>query len=192
MASLQALRGARTALPVVLEKGTAAGVPALCRRRRALEKEHLEHPVPASGPEVTPDIVIAPLVGVDGQSYRLGYGGGFFDRTLASLARKPFAIGVSCRVQRIETIHPQPRHRDGCRWWSSGREEARRGLAELVDDPVRIGWAPARDQAPCARHRARHRSRVEPPDGPQLVGSTGRRERWRLERAQGAVQAAVW
>jgi hypothetical protein len=45
--------------------------------------------------------------GWDAGGYRLGYGGGFFDRTLASLANKPVVIGVSYELGRLETIHPQ-------------------------------------------------------------------------------------
>jgi len=45
--------------------------------------------------------------GWDAQGYRLGYGGGYFDRTLASLAKKPVTIGVSYELARLETIYPQ-------------------------------------------------------------------------------------
>ena len=66
-------------------------------------------PVPPSdAPAVTPDIVLAPLVGWDGAGYRLGYGGGYFDRTLASLSSRPFAIGIGFQSARLPTIHPQP------------------------------------------------------------------------------------
>mgnify|MGYP002145592546 CR=1 FL=1 len=44
-------------------------------------------PVPADGPEVVPDLTLAPLVGWDPAGFRLGYGGGYFDRTLAVLLR---------------------------------------------------------------------------------------------------------
>jgi 5-formyltetrahydrofolate cyclo-ligase len=53
-------------------------------------------------------MVLAPLVGFDGAAYRLGYGGGYFDRTLAALTLRPFAIGVGFGFQRLETIYPQP------------------------------------------------------------------------------------
>ncbi len=43
---------------------------------------------PPDAPVVTPDIVLAPLVGWDGARYRLGYGGGYFDRTLAALSNR--------------------------------------------------------------------------------------------------------
>ena len=42
---------------------------------------------------VSPDLVLAPLVGFDREKYRLGYGGGYFDRTLAASQPRPIAIG---------------------------------------------------------------------------------------------------
>ena len=68
-------------------------------------------PVPADGEVLVPSVVVAPLLGYDGACYRLGYGGGFFDRTLARLAaegRAPLAIGVAHSGARIPTIRPQP------------------------------------------------------------------------------------
>ena len=55
-----------------------------------------------------PTSCMAPVVGFDPQNYRLGYGGGFFDRTLAALPRKPLVIGLGYAMQRIATIYPQP------------------------------------------------------------------------------------
>jgi 5,10-methenyltetrahydrofolate synthetase len=106
MASIVA-RGARASLPVVIEKAHPLVFRAYAPGDR-LEKGVWNIPVPADGEAVLPDIVIAPLVGVDPQYYRLGYGGGFFDRTLASLPQKPLVIGVGYAMQRIATIHPQP------------------------------------------------------------------------------------
>lgn len=65
-------------------------------------------PVPERCQLVTPAAVLAPLVGFDHHCYRLGYGGGYFDRTLAALAPRPMAIGVGFEAQRLDTIHPQP------------------------------------------------------------------------------------
>lgn len=99
--------GGQVALPVVVEKAR----PLVFRPYMPgdpLEKGVWNIPVPASGPPVIPDVVIAPLVGYDPQNYRLGYGGGFFDRTLASLPAKPLVIGVGYAMQAIATIHPQP------------------------------------------------------------------------------------
>ncbi|MGA8380332.1 MAG: 5-formyltetrahydrofolate cyclo-ligase, partial [Stellaceae bacterium] len=64
-------------------------------------------PVPERRDIVVPQAVLAPLVGFDRDCYRLGYGGGYFDRTLAALAPRPWAIGVGFEASMIETIRPQ-------------------------------------------------------------------------------------
>lgn len=63
---------------------------------------------PPDAPEVTPRITLAPLVGWTMDGYRLGYGGGYFDRTLAALTPRPLAIGIGFEAARIPTIYPQP------------------------------------------------------------------------------------
>lgn len=66
-------------------------------------------PVPAPHARiVTHDIAIAPLVGWTTEGYRLGYGGGYFDRTLAALEPKPFVVGIGFQEARLQTIFPQP------------------------------------------------------------------------------------
>ena len=61
---------------------------------------------PESAPVVEPDWLLVPLLAFDDKGYRLGYGGGFYDRTLAALrARKSiFAIGVGYDGQRVDEI----------------------------------------------------------------------------------------
>ena len=106
MASVNA-RGGRTALPVVIEKGQPLIFRPYAPGDR-LEKGVWNIPIPAEGDPVLPDIVISPIVGIDPQNYRLGYGGGFFDRTLAAMQFNPLVIGVGYELQRIATIYPQP------------------------------------------------------------------------------------
>lgn len=66
-------------------------------------------PIPPSDAEIlVPDISLAPLVGWDPSGYRLGYGGGYFDRTLAALDPQPFGIGIGFQSARMATIFPQP------------------------------------------------------------------------------------
>jgi 5-formyltetrahydrofolate cyclo-ligase len=65
-------------------------------------------PIPEKREIVVPAMVLAPLVGFDRDCYRLGYGGGYFDRTLAALSPRPLAIGVGFAAQEIATIYPQP------------------------------------------------------------------------------------
>lgn len=100
-------RGGRTALPVVVEKGQPLVFRAYTPGDR-LEKGVWNIPIPAEGDQVLPDIVISPIVGIDPGQYRLGYGGGFFDRTLAAMPFKPLVIGVGYELQRLATIYPQP------------------------------------------------------------------------------------
>jgi 5,10-methenyltetrahydrofolate synthetase len=107
--AIRALRaaGATAALPVVAGKGQPLAFrewhPGVAMRSGALGI-----PAPVDTPLVVPDAALVPLVAFDAQGFRLGYGGGFFDRTLAALARRPLAIGVGFEVQRLPTIHPQP------------------------------------------------------------------------------------
>ncbi len=102
-----ATAGGRVALPVVI----ARAQPMVFRAWRPgepLESGVWNIPIPpVSAPEVMPDIVIAPLVGFDPSLFRLGYGGGFFDRTLAAMPRRPRVVGVGYDQAAIPTIFPQ-------------------------------------------------------------------------------------
>ena len=98
--------GCRVALPVVIDKkgpleyrAWAPGEP--------LVDGVWNIPIPERRNVVVPQAVLAPLVGFDRECYRLGYGGGFFDRTLAALKPRPLAIGVGFELSALETIHPQ-------------------------------------------------------------------------------------
>lgn len=55
-----------------------------------------------------PDLTLTPVVGWDAAKFRLGYGGGYFDRTLAVLSPRPYAIGVGLHATRVPTIFLQP------------------------------------------------------------------------------------
>lgn len=99
-------RGAVCALPVVVQQ-RAPLVFRTWRSGEALEPGVWNIPVPAGGLHVTPDIVIAPVVGFDAAGYRLGYGGGFFDRTLAAMPSRRRFVGVGYAQQAIATIYPQ-------------------------------------------------------------------------------------
>jgi 5,10-methenyltetrahydrofolate synthetase len=100
-------RGGRIALPVVIRTGWPLEFR-LWTPGDPLERGALDILVPARGPAVEPDIVVAPVVGFDAANYRLGHGGGFYDRTLAAMRRKPLAIGVGYEEARLATIYPQP------------------------------------------------------------------------------------
>ncbi len=100
-------RGARTALPVVIAPRT----PLVFREwHPGVKLAHgvYDIPYPAEGPALQPTTAVVPMNGFDGAGYRLGYGGGFFDRTLAAAADRPRVIGVAYELARLPTIHPQP------------------------------------------------------------------------------------
>lgn len=100
-------RGATCLLPIVVEKGRPLIFKSWKQGER-LDRGIWNIPIPAEGQEMLPDVVIAPLVGFDPGLYRLGYGGGFFDRTLAAHPGRPLVIGVGYASQHIPSIHPQP------------------------------------------------------------------------------------
>jgi 5-formyltetrahydrofolate cyclo-ligase len=102
--------GWRVALPVVVEKGRPL-VFRLWSPGCEMVKGVWNIPVPAATTEFTPRLLLAPVVGFDAKGYRLGYGGGYFDRTLAllrSLQVEFHAIGIGYAEAQLPTIHPLP------------------------------------------------------------------------------------
>jgi 5,10-methenyltetrahydrofolate synthetase len=100
-------RGALTALPVVV----APKSPLAFREWHPgveLAVGPLDIPYPKDSAEVVPQAVLLPMNGWDPKGYRLGYGAGYFDRTLASFASRPMVIGVTYEMAKLDTIHPQP------------------------------------------------------------------------------------
>ncbi len=103
-------RGVRIALPVAV----TLAQPLTFREWRPgtpMTRGLWKIPYPAHGAAVVPNVVLAPVVGFDAQCYRLGYGGGFFDRTLAGMSAQPLVIGLGYADAAIATIFPQPHDR---------------------------------------------------------------------------------
>lgn len=94
------------ALPVVEQRNQPL-IFKSWRPGEALERGVWNIPIPRAGKTVLPDIVLAPVVGFDLCGFRLGYGGGYFDRTLAAMAHNPIKYGVGYTISKIATIHPQ-------------------------------------------------------------------------------------
>lgn len=64
-------------------------------------------PIPRERKLVQPSVLLIPLLGFDTSGHRLGYGGGYYDRTLAALRLHPLTIGVGYDFGRLSTIYPQ-------------------------------------------------------------------------------------
>jgi 5,10-methenyltetrahydrofolate synthetase len=65
-------------------------------------------PIPDTAACETPDVILLPLVAFDAAGYRIGYGGGYFDRTLAALEPRPLAIGVGFELALVASTRPGP------------------------------------------------------------------------------------
>jgi len=64
--------------------------------------------VPDTAERIKPQLLIIPCVGIDEQRHRLGYGAGFYDRTLASLQVRPSTVGIAFDCGRVRSIVPAP------------------------------------------------------------------------------------
>jgi len=95
----------RACLPLVIAAGSAMefrewqpGAPML------VDRYGIHHP--AGGKLLIPDLLLMPVNAFDSQGYRLGYGGGYFDRTLAALDPRPLAVGVGFELARVASTLP--------------------------------------------------------------------------------------
>lgn len=108
---LERLRAAghQIALPVVAGRGEPLQFR-LWIEGAALVPAGFGTMAPAEGaPPVVPDLVLMPLLGFDDHGTRLGYGGGYYDRTLAALPRPVRRVGLAFATQQLDTI-PRGRH----------------------------------------------------------------------------------
>ena len=93
-------------LPVVVAAGAALAFRAWTPETR-LEADRYGIPAPVEGEFLAPEALLIPVNAFDAAGYRLGYGGGFFDRTLAALLPSPLSIGVGFELSRVDSIFPQ-------------------------------------------------------------------------------------
>ncbi|MEM1198343.1 MAG: 5-formyltetrahydrofolate cyclo-ligase [Pseudomonadota bacterium] len=107
-------QGWTTCLPIVLGEGQ----PLVFRAwtpGEATEPGAWNIPVPlASAESVEPDVMLVPLLAFDRAGYRLGYGGGFYDRTIEKFrnSRALLTVGVAFAAQEVDAVvrgpHDQP------------------------------------------------------------------------------------
>lgn len=110
---------ARPLVRSVLARGWRAALPAVIDKKGPLEFRAWQPgaelvpgvydiPVPKTRDVVAPNVLLVPVVGFDREGYRLGYGGGYYDRTLDASDPRPQTIGVGFELSRLATIFPQP------------------------------------------------------------------------------------
>ena len=104
--NLMARFNKQTALPCVTPEKSLiyrAWKPADPLTRHALG---MEEPV-GEAPEIIPEIILVPLMAFDGEGYRLGYGGGYYDRTMHGMRtheKPPLFIGVGFSMQEVDLV----------------------------------------------------------------------------------------
>ena len=106
-------------LKALAEKGAQIAFPRITAKDAVLDfhlvpdgeilsaGRHGIHEPLAHWPKVTPSLLLVPLLAYDDHGYRLGYGGGYYDRTLAALAGAR-AIGIAYGGQRMESLPHEP------------------------------------------------------------------------------------
>jgi 5-formyltetrahydrofolate cyclo-ligase len=103
LAHALAARGHALALPVVVAKKSPLHFREWREGEALVVHPFGMHEPPESAARVTPDVLLVPLLAFDAKGTRLGYGGGFYDRTLHALAKKR-AIGVAFAGQEVEAL----------------------------------------------------------------------------------------
>ena len=105
--------GLRTAYPVIID-----GEMRFCISEGS--DEFVKHPtrsytleeIKSQGTDILDpkdiDVVVVPLVAFDCQGYRLGYGGGYYDRFLAGLSHRPLVVGVAFKEQCVSSLPHEP------------------------------------------------------------------------------------
>ncbi len=139
-------QGLRNALPVIRREAE----PMRFLRWEpgvAMEEGPFGIAIPKGTEEVDPDVLLIPLVGFGDGGDRLGYGGGYFDRTLAARTPQPLAIGVGFEFAHMATTFPRNHDipmdavitEDAVRWRENGHLHAitpvqlRTRLTELAE-----------------------------------------------------------
>ncbi len=104
------LRLAREGFPLALPVMEGKGKPLQFRRWHPADPLGerawgIREPLP-SAPEVEPEVMLIPLLAFDAEGFRLGYGGGFYDRTLVAARErgKIVAVGLAYDVQEVPAV----------------------------------------------------------------------------------------
>lgn len=106
----------RTLIGKLMDAGQPVCLPVVLGEEEPLELRLWQEGVPLyeagfgtlapedNAPRVEPDVILMPLLGFDRHGTRLGYGGGYYDRTLAHLPKRPRVVGIAFARQELEHI----------------------------------------------------------------------------------------
>jgi len=149
------IKGEFDALPALYRWSEAddarrIGLPVINRETRQLrfhvwypgcpmEDDAYGIPKPKETAEFEPQMLLVPCVGYGPGGTRLGYGGGFYDRTLAAISPKPYTVGVGYGHGYIPWRKPS---RTTCRWTPSSTRTAWSGSGLNDDTPTGLGFGP--------------------------------------------------
>lgn len=109
----------RPLMTELVKQGVTAVLPVITQRNQPLEfwqwipGEALSGdglwgiPVPSVRRQVVPEMLLVPILGFDDQGHRLGFGGGYYDRSIATMQSPPVCIGVCCEYGHMHSIYPQ-------------------------------------------------------------------------------------
>jgi 5-formyltetrahydrofolate cyclo-ligase len=109
----------RPLMDFILESGATLALPEVVNKHEPLDFRKWwpgapmkigahDIPVPHNTDPVMVRAIIIPMIGFDKLGFRLGYGSGYFDRTLVALTPRPLAIGVAFEILRVDNLHAQP------------------------------------------------------------------------------------
>ena len=95
-----------------------------------MEEDAYGIPKPKDTPQFEPELLLVPCVGYGPRGLRLGYGGGFYDRTLAQLQPRPVTVGLAYAHGFIPWLQPEPHdvplhavlNEDGVAWQDPSSE----------------------------------------------------------------------
>lgn len=103
-------KGAQILMPAIIAKNTPLEWRAWDENTKLINESFGTKTPPPQDIKYLPDVILAPLLGFDSQAYRIGYGGGFYDRSIQAISQiKPIiTIGCAYDEQKLDNLPKEP------------------------------------------------------------------------------------